>query len=95
MSMGQQPRKHSETNNALADEIRAERRAQEMSQDELGKRVGLSRVQIVRIENKDRVIDVSQAEGFAKALGLSVLELFMRAERRMKGAGADSQASGQ
>jgi transcriptional regulator with XRE-family HTH domain len=85
MSMGQQPRKHSELNDALADEIRAQRRAIEMSQDELGKRAGVSRGQVIRIENKERVIDVSQVDAFAKALGVPMLELFVRAEARIAG----------
>ena len=86
MSMGQQPRRHSALNDAVADEIRAQRRALEMSQAELGKRAGMSRGQVIRIENKERVIDVSQADAFARALGVSMVELFQRAEVRVAAA---------
>lgn len=83
MSMGRQPRRHSALDDAVADEIRALRRAQEMSQAELAKRAGVSRVQMVRIENKERVLTVTQVEDFAKALGLPMIELFVRAESRV------------
>jgi transcriptional regulator with XRE-family HTH domain len=92
MSMGQQPRRHSALNDAVADEIRAQRRAIEMSQDELGKRAGVSRGQVIRIENHERILDVSQVDAFARALGIPMLELFERAEKRMAGGAADGSA---
>jgi len=84
MSMGQQPRRHSALNDAIADEIRAARRALEMSQDELGKRAGVSRGQVVRIENKERILDVTQVDAFARALGVPLVDLFSRAEERLR-----------
>ena len=99
MSMGQQPRRHSALNDALAEEIRAQRRAIEMSQAELGKRAGISRGQVIRIENLERIIDVSQADAFARALGLSMVELMQRAEVRVAAAqgdpGVQSEVSGE
>jgi len=95
MSMGQPPRKQSALNDAVADEIRAQRRAIEMSQEELGRRAGVSRGQVIRLENKERNLDVSQVDAFAKALGIPMLELFTRAEARLaaEGAGAGSEVS--
>ena len=99
MSMGQQPRRHSALNDALAEEIRAQRRAIEMSQAELGKRAGISRGQVIRIENLERIIDVSQADALARALGLSMVELMQRAEVRVAAAqgdpGVQSEVSGE
>lgn len=83
MSMGQQPRRHSALNDAVAEEIRAQRRAIEMSQEELGRRAGVSRGQVIRIEGKERVLDVSQLDAFCKALGIGMVELFQRAEARV------------
>src|SRR5690349_24854027 len=80
MTMGQQPRRHSALSRALAEEIRAQRRAVEMSQDELGKRAGVSRGQVVRIEAGERVLDVTQVAAFADALRLDIVTLFQRAE---------------
>jgi transcriptional regulator with XRE-family HTH domain len=88
MSMGQQPRRHSALNDALADEIRARRRAVEMSQADLGKRAGMSRAQVIRIENHERVIDVTQADAFARALGVGMVELFQCAQDRVNAAQA-------
>ena len=84
MSMGQQPRRHSALSKALAEEIRAQRRAIEMSQEELGKRAGVSRGQVIRIENGERVLDVTQLEFIARALGVSMLDLFQGAESRVQ-----------
>jgi len=88
MSMGQQPRRHSALNDALADEIRARRRAVEMSQADLGKRAGMSRAQVIRIENHERVIDVTQADAFARVLDVDMVELFKCAEARVRAAEA-------
>jgi DNA-binding XRE family transcriptional regulator len=97
MSMGQQPRRHSALSRALAEEIRAQRRAVEMSQEELGKRAGVSRGQVVRIESGERVLDVTQVADFAAALNLDIITLFQGAEARVRAAGAGDvgQASGQ
>ena len=92
MSMGQPPRKQSALNDAVADEIRAQRRAIEMSQEELGRRAGVSRGQVIRLENKERNLDVSQVDAFAKALGMPMLELFTRAEARLAAEGAGDGA---
>lgn len=96
MSMGQQPRRHSALSRALADEIRAQRRAIEMSQDELGKRAGVSRGQVIRIESGERVLDVTQVDAIAKALGVSMIDLFVAAEARLaREGGAAARASGE
>lgn len=95
MSMGQQPRRHSALSRALADEIRAQRRAIEMSQDELGKRAGVSRGQVIRIESGERVLDVTQVDAIAKALGVSMIDLFVAAEARLAEGGAAARASGE
>ena len=98
MSMGQQPRRHSALSKALADEIRAQRRAVEMSQDELGKRAGVSRGQVIRIENGERVLDVTQVDAISRALGVSMVELFQRAEARVaaeQGGDAAAKVAGQ
>jgi ribosome-binding protein aMBF1 (putative translation factor) len=97
MSMGQQPRRASALNDALAEEIRAQRRAIEMSQAELGRRAGVSRGQVVRIEGKERILDVTQVDAFARALGVSMVELMVRAERRIaeqESPGEDLRATG-
>ena len=100
MSMGQQPRRSSALNDAVAEVIREERRRVEMSQAELGKRAGVSRGQVVRIESKERILDVTQVDAFARALGLSLLEVFARAEERLAaeraaGAGGAAQVAGE
>lgn len=68
-------------NQALANEIRAERARQRLTQAQVIKKSGLPRSTYVRLEAGDRVIDVQQLDKIARAFGIPMNELVERAER--------------
>lgn len=83
MSMGQQPRQHSDFSRALAAQLRAERAAANLTQTEMAKRMGISRGQLIRVEAEERILDTTQLVNAARALGLTVLEFVKRSEERL------------
>ena len=70
-------------NAAVAAELRAERVAQEVAFDDLVERVSLSRATTWRLLNAERLITIEALAEFAGALGVSVLEIVERAEKRL------------
>lgn len=69
---------------AFAAQLRAERAAQDMTQDELAKRSGVGKHTILRIENGQRVMDTAQLGDLCRGLGVSLYEFVMRAEERLQ-----------
>ena len=70
-------------NAAVAAELRDERVAQEVAFDDLVERVSLSRATTWRLLNAERLITIEALAEFAGALGVSVLEIVERAEKRL------------
>ena len=70
-------------NAAVAAELRAERVAQEITFDDLVKRVSLSRNTVWRLLNAERFITIEALVEVADALGVSVLDIVERAEKRL------------
>jgi transcriptional regulator with XRE-family HTH domain len=68
---------------AFAAQLRAERAAANMSQDDLAKATGISKPTIARIELGQRVMDTAQLGAICRALGLSLTTFAVRAEGRM------------
>jgi transcriptional regulator with XRE-family HTH domain len=75
-------------NQALANEIRAERARQRLTQAQVYSEAGLPRSTYVRLEGGDRAIDVEQLNAVARALGVPAAVLVERAEGTI-GDGAD------
>ena len=69
---------------AFAAQLRAERAAADMSQDELAKASGISKPTIARIETGVRVMDTSHLAAFCLALRISLSTFATRAEERMQ-----------
>jgi len=61
---------------AVGDQIRRIRKEQRFSQDELGRRAGISRTGIARIERGERKPNSSTVERIAAALGVGVDKLY-------------------
>lgn len=70
-------------NAAVAAELRAERKAQEVTFDDLVERVSLSRATTWRLLNAERLITIEALVELAGALGVSVLDIVERAEKRL------------
>lgn len=70
-------------NAAVAAELRAERVAQEVTFDDLTERVSLSKSTLLLLFNARRLISIEALVEIADALGVSVLEIVERAERRL------------
>lgn len=63
---------------ALAENLRAFRKAQSISQEELADRCGLHRTYIGSVEREERNVSLSTLEVLANALGVSVPELLTK-----------------
>lgn len=83
MDVGANARKRTPLTSALAAQLRAERAAAGMTQTELARQAGMSRVQLARIEGDERTLDIAQAADLSKALGISLVEFVQRAEARL------------
>ena len=59
----------------LAENIKAYRRTQGLSQEELANRCGLHRTYVGSVERCERNVTLSTLEVFAEALGVSVADL--------------------
>lgn len=68
---------------AFAAQLRAERAAANMSQDDLARATGISKPTIARIELGQRVMDTAQLGAICRALGLSLTTFATRADGRM------------
>lgn len=62
----------------LAENVRAFRKAQRISQEELADRCGLHRTYIGSVEREERNVSLSTLEVLANALGVSVPELLTK-----------------
>lgn len=69
---------------AFAAQLRAERAAAGMSQDDLAKASGIGKHTILRIENGQRVMDTAQLGDICRALGITIATFAMRAEERLQ-----------
>ena len=69
---------------AFAAQLRAERAAAGMSQDDLVAATGISKSAIARIETGARVMDTAQLGKFCRAFGISIATFAVRADERMR-----------
>lgn len=86
---GANARKRTPEAAAFAAQLRAERAAIGMSQEDLAAASGVSHSAIARIETGVRVMDTAQLGAFCRALGLSLATFAIRADERMR---ADAEA---
>lgn len=77
-------RKRTPEADAFAAQLRAERAAAGLTQNDLSKRSGIGVQTIFRIENGDRVMDTSQLGALVKALDISIATFAARAEERLQ-----------
>jgi len=68
---------------ALAQEIRLQRHARQITQDELAKATGLDRSYIISIEKGKRNISITKLAQIAAVLGLSASQLVSLAEQAL------------
>jgi transcriptional regulator with XRE-family HTH domain len=64
----------------LATNIRAFRRARNLSQEKFAELCGIHRTYVGSVEREERNVTLSTLEVFAKALGVSVVELLSPAK---------------
>ena len=76
-------RKESELSLAVAAQLRAERAAASMTIDELARRSHVSKNALLNVLNGKRTADVSQLDSICRALGVRLIDLFVRAEERL------------
>lgn len=77
-------RKQSALSVAIAAQLRAERAAANMTVDELAQRSGVSRGTLMKVLNERVTADVSQVDAICRALGVPLIDLFARAEERLR-----------
>lgn len=70
---------------ALVAQVKAEMGAQDMRQKDMAAKVGMQTSTLSRYLSGERDIPMPVVFSFADALGLSVIELVQRAERRLEG----------
>ena len=70
-------------NGAVAAELRAERAAKEISFEAIADRVSMSYRTLLRLFSAERFITIEALVEIAAALGVSVLEIVERAEKRV------------
>lgn len=75
-------RQESPYSRAFAEQIKAERVALDLPVAAMARRAGLNRMTYTRIEDHEIVADVTQVSHIAEALGLSLTDLWARAEAR-------------
>ena len=69
---------------AVAETIRAERAAARMTQAELARRSGLSRVTYIRYETGERIPNVAQVAQIASGLGMRLSSFLAQVEARVE-----------
>jgi DNA-binding XRE family transcriptional regulator len=77
-------RKQSPLSIAVADQLRAERAIAKMTVEELSRKSGVSKRSLEAILTGKRTADVIQLDSICRALGVPLLDLFMRAEERLR-----------
>lgn len=75
--------KAQEYQDAIAEQLRAERAARNLTMDDLVERTSIARSSVIRYLSGERDIKMSALFELAGALGLSVPELLLRAEQRI------------
>ena len=86
-------RKESELSLAVAAQLRAERAVSGMTIDELASKSGVSRGALMKVLNGQVTADVTQLDKICRALGVTILDLFLRAEARIAAAAAADPAT--
>src|SRR5689334_2179773 len=97
MTKASNARKVSELSVAVAAQLRAERAAANITIDKLAAKAGISRGTLMKVLNGEVTADVVQVERISRALGIPMIEMFVRAEARLaadQGAASDAQVSG-
>lgn len=79
---GSNARKPTQTSQAIAAQIRAERSARNITKDEMIRQTGIGRSTYFDLERGDKPIDVSQLAAVCEVLGISLGEFMHRAEVR-------------
>lgn len=69
---------------ALAAQLRAERAASGLTQDELARRIGVSKMSVRRYLSGERPVAVPHFVELASALGLTIDELIRRSNERIQ-----------
>ena len=69
---------------ALAAQLRAEKAASGLTQEELANTVGVSKMSVRRYLSGERAVDIPHFVEFASAFGVSIDELIRRAKDRME-----------
>lgn len=80
---GQPARQHGDLSRMLGKVLLMERSGRRWSREEMARRSGLSAKTIQRIEDGDRVADVTQVRNLAAAFGMSTSALLGIAEERV------------
>lgn len=70
---------------ALVKQVKAEMAALDMRQKDMAAKIGMQGSTLSRYLSGERDIPMPVAFSFADALGLSIIELVQRAERRLEG----------
>ena len=81
-TLGDNARERSSMSDSVAAQIRAERAALRVTQQQMADPSGLSRITVIRLENGDRVADTTQLARVCKAAGITLSEFFRRVEQR-------------
>jgi transcriptional regulator with XRE-family HTH domain len=84
MDKASNARKHSALSLAMAAQIRAEMGAARMTVRTLAQKSGIPERTLSRLVSGERTIDVAQLDMICKALTLPMIDLFMRAEERLR-----------
>ncbi|NUP33633.1 MAG: helix-turn-helix transcriptional regulator [Streptomycetaceae bacterium] len=93
-------RKESELSLAVAAELRAERGRARVTIDELAAKTrGVSRGTLMKVLNGQVTADVTQLDAICRALGVRVIDIFLRAEEALAAAqrepGPDMKVAGE
>ena len=93
-------RKESPLSLAVAAQLRAERAAASLTVEQLARQSGVSKNSLLAVLNGKRTADVTQLDAICRALKVSLLDLFTRAEERLAAeraaaAGGAAQVSGE
>jgi transcriptional regulator with XRE-family HTH domain len=84
--MADNMRERSDVSRGLAAQIRAERAASGMTQEQAAKAACMPKMTYRRLETGERVVDVTQLDKLARAFGISMTVLVERAMARTEGA---------
>lgn len=86
-------RKMTDMSKAFAAQLRAERAATGLTQDELARASGVAKSAIQRIEAEQAAMDTAQMGDLCRALGISILDFVMAVEDRLARERGDGAAA--